>query len=117
MGIADATALFAPAEAAAAAIEAEPAIDVVEDEQAEAKVEAVSTSEVQVTFLQNGTKSLSKFTSENLKNKRLEDRCLAGGVISDIHRVLWVSVDPVDVRNDSQQGTCPQAVCNSNFLM
>ena len=33
---------------------------------------------VQVTFLKNGTKSLPKFTSENLKNKRLEDGCLAG---------------------------------------
>ena len=32
---------------------------------------------VQVTFLKNGTKSLPKLTSENLKNKRLEDGCIA----------------------------------------
>ena len=31
--------------------------------------------------------------------------------------VLWVSVSPVDVKNDSQQGTLPQAICSSNFLM
>ena len=29
--------------------------------------------------------------------------------------VLWVSVDPVDIRNNSQQGTRSQAVCSSNF--
>ena len=33
---------------------------------------------LRVTFLKNGTKSHPKFTSENLKNKRLEDKCLAG---------------------------------------
>ena len=33
---------------------------------------------LQVTFLKNGTKSLPKFTSENLNNKWLEDRCLFG---------------------------------------
>ena len=37
-------------------------------------------------------------------------------VISDIHRVLWVNADPMDVRNDSQQDTRPQAVSSSNFL-
>ena len=31
-------------------------------------------------------------------------------VISDIHRVLWVSAEPVDVRNEPQQGTRSQAV-------
>ena len=36
---------------------------------------------------------------------------------SDIYWVLWVSADPVDVRNDCQQGTYPEAVCSSNFLM
>ena len=51
LAIADAAALDAPVEAAATAeaIEAVPAIDVVEDEQAEAKVDAVSTSEVGAT--------------------------------------------------------------------
>ena len=44
---------------------------------------------LQVTFLKNGTKSLPKLTSENLKNKQLEEGCLA-----DIYRVLWFSVDP-----------------------
>ena len=34
---------------------------------------------LQVTYLKNGTKSLAKFTLENLKNTQLEDRCLAGG--------------------------------------
>ena len=34
-------------------------------------------------------------------------------VISDIHRVLWVSSDTDDV----SQGTHPPAVCFSNFLM
>ena len=38
-------------------------------------------------------------------------------LISDIHRVLWVSVDPVDVRDDPQEGTHPQAVCSLNFWM
>ena len=37
-----------------------------------------SASTVQVTFLKNGTKSLPKLTSKNLKNKRLDDGCLAG---------------------------------------
>ena len=39
------------------------------------------------------------------------------GANSDIHRVLWVNAKPVDVKNDSQQGTHPQAICSSNFLM
>ena len=39
------------------------------------------------------------------------------GFISDIHRVLWVSANPVDVRNEPQQGTCPQAISSSNFQM
>ena len=33
---------------------------------------------LQVRFSQEGLKSFPKFTSENLKNKRLEDECLAG---------------------------------------
>ena len=33
---------------------------------------------LQVTFLKNGTKSLPKLTSENLKNKWLEEGCLSG---------------------------------------
>ena len=37
------------------------------------------------------------------------------GVISDIHRVLWISADPVDVRNKPHQGTRPKAICSSNF--
>ena len=54
-------------------------------------------------FSEKGLKSLPKFTSKNLKNIRLELRMgVLLGVISDIHRVLWVSADPVDVRNDSQ---------------
>ena len=36
------------------------------------------------------------------------------GVISDI---LWVSANPVDVKNYLQQGNRPQAACSSNFLM
>ena len=59
------------------------------------------TSKLQVRFSQKGSKSLPKFTSENLKNKWLEDGYL-DWFISDIHRVLWVSVDPVDVRNETQ---------------
>ena len=39
------------------------------------------------------------------------------GFISDIHRVLWIIADPVDVRNESQQGTRPQAIRSSNFLI
>ena len=38
-------------------------------------------------------------------------------VISDIHRVRINPEDPMDVRNDPQQDTCPQAVSSSNFLM
>jgi hypothetical protein len=34
---------------------------------------------LQVRFSQKGSKSLPEFTSENLKNIQLEDRCLAGG--------------------------------------
>ena len=33
-----------------------------------------------------------------------------------VYRVLWVSADPVDVRNDTHQGTRSQAICSSNFL-
>ena len=36
---------------------------------------------IQVTFLKNGTKSLPKFTSENLKNKRIDDGCLVGSLL------------------------------------
>ena len=39
------------------------------------------------------------------------------GVISDIHMVHTNLEDPVDVRNDPQQGTHPQAIRSSNFLM
>ena len=49
--------------------------------------------------------------------RKFEEQTAWGQVISDIHRVFWVSVDPVDVRNYSQQGTRPQAICSSNFLM
>ena len=38
-------------------------------------------------------------------------------VINDIHEVLWVNADPVDVRNDFQQDTYLQAISSSNFLM
>ena len=38
------------------------------------------------------------------------------GFICDIHRIFWFSVDPVDVRNEPQQGICPQAICSSSFL-
>ena len=33
---------------------------------------------LQMTFLKNGTKSLPKITSENLKNKQLKNKCLDG---------------------------------------
>ena len=36
--------------------------------------------------------------------------CALQAVIYDIHRVFCVSADPVDVRNGSQQDTCPQAI-------
>ena len=39
------------------------------------------------------------------------------GFIFNIHGVLWVSADPVDVKNETQLGTCPQAICFLNFLM
>ena len=65
------------------------------------KLNPILTTYLQIRFSLKGLKSLPKFTSENLRNIGLEDRYLAG-VISNIHRVLWVSVDPVDVRNDSQ---------------
>ena len=39
------------------------------------------------------------------------------GVISDIHRVRTNLENLLDVRNDPQQGTGPQAICSSNFLM
>ena len=37
------------------------------------------------------------------------------GVIYDIHRVRTNLEDPMDVRNDPQLGTRPQAACSSNF--
>ena len=40
---------------------------------------AIYFSMLQVRFSQEGSKSLPKLTSENLKNIRLEDRYLAGG--------------------------------------
>ena len=39
------------------------------------------------------------------------------GVISDIHRVGINPKNPMDIRNDSKQGTCLQAICSSNFLV
>ena len=62
------------------------------------------------------TPVLPKFTSENLKNYGLKAGVLLG-LISDIHSVLYVSADPVDVRNGSQQGTHPQAVSSSIFFV
>ena len=38
----------------------------------------VVRASIQVTFLKNGTKSLPKLTSENLKHKLLANGCLAG---------------------------------------
>ena len=38
-------------------------------------------------------------------------------VISLIHRIRRSQEDPMDVRNDSKQGTCSQAVWSSKFLM
>ena len=58
---------------------------------------------VQGRFSQKGSKSLPKFTSENLKNRQLEDRGLLLGVISDIHRVRTNPENPLDVRNVHQQ--------------
>ena len=54
---------------------------------------------LQVRFSEKGLKPLHKFTSENLKNKWLEDRCLAR-IHSDIHSVCTNPQNPVDVRND-----------------
>ena len=42
---------------------------------------------------------------------------LEDGLISDIHSVQTIPELPMDVRNEHQQGTCPQAICSSNFLM
>ena len=53
----------------------------------------------------------------NSHKKSWRSNGLRTGVIFDIHRVLWVNVDPVDVRNDYQQGTRPHAIISSNFLM
>ena len=39
------------------------------------------------------------------------------GVLSDIHWVCINPEDPMDVRNDTQQDSRPQAVSFSNFLM
>ena len=39
------------------------------------------------------------------------------GVISNMHRVHINLEDPMDVRNDLQQGNCFQAVCFSHFFM
>ena len=57
-----------------------------------------AVSEVQLTFLKNGTKSLSKLASENLKNNRLQNGCLAGvdfwhpkGLHYVTQRTLWMS--------------------------
>jgi len=41
---------------------------------------------LQVKFSQKGSESLPKLTLENLKNKQLEDGCLAWGHF-DIHRI------------------------------
>lgn len=38
------------------------------------------------------------------------------GVICDIHRVLWVNKDSMDVRNDSQQDIPPQAGSSPNWF-
>ena len=43
---------------------------------------------VQVTFLKNGTKSLPKLTSENLKNKWVEDGCHAGNFFTSTESTL-----------------------------
>ena len=63
----------------------------------------------------------NKNHSLNSHPKIWRTNCLRMGallvLISDIHRVPLVSVDPVNVRNNSPQGTCPQAVCSSFFLM
>ena len=48
--------------------------------------------------------------------RKFEEQTALLGVISDIQIVLNNSVDPVDITNDSQQGTRPQVVCSSNFL-
>ena len=45
---------------------------------------------------------ISKFEKNGLRT------CVLLGVISDIHRALWVSANPVDVKNDHQEVTCPQ---------
>jgi hypothetical protein len=58
---------------------------------------------LQLTFLKNGTKSLPKLTSENLKNRKNRTGALLG-VISGIHRVHTNPKNPMDVRNDTQQG-------------
>ena len=34
-----------------------------------------------------------------------------------IYRVLWVSADPVDDRNQPHNGIHPQEICSSNFRM
>ena len=66
---------------------------------------------LQVTFLKNGTKSHQKRRTNDLRMGALL------GVISDIHRVHTNPEDPMDVRNDHQQYTNPQAVSSSNFLV
>ena len=82
---------------------------------------ARATNKLQVRFSQKGSKSLSKFTSGNLKNKWIENGCpcLSAllGFISDFQRVCTSPKNPVDVRNEPQQGTCSQAIYSSNFLM
>ena len=67
-------------------------------------------------FFQKGSKSLSKFTSENLKNNGLRTGALLG-FISDIHRVRTNPANSLDVGIEPRQGTCLQAICSSNFLM
>ena len=37
------------------------------------------------------------------------------GVISNMHRVLLDSADPVDVRNEPYQYTSSQAICSTNI--
>ena len=39
------------------------------------------------------------------------------GFIFDINGVHINPENPVNVRNDSQQGNRPQAICSANFLM
>ena len=69
-----------------------------------------------MSFSQQRTKMRAQIHKKKLKTNCLRMGALLG-VISDIHWVLWVSVDAVHVRNDSQQNTRPRTVSSSNFLM